>query len=408
MPNFPPFLEKDGALSASGFAKEATFRTPVAATTFLPSMGNTLDYDPGWFSPELMMATRDLHVFNLYGEAKLEGTVDGPLFPSNAIIATIASIGQDNQPAAGVTGSTPVSATTMNGALTAGLNTFTLTSATGYAIGSIIQVDVNNTVGPLTSEVRKIATLAGVSGTVDQTWSYSHLTGVAVNVVVAPFTHTITQTNTLPSLTIEKNLGNFQSLQFAGCRVGKLSLKAPVANEPVTFSADVSGSVVAILNSPTAVSVTNELPFVFTEASLTVFGGPRYEASNVELDVDNGLKETWTYGGNNGPAFITPLTVHGSGKMDLVFDSLNDSTYGDYTKMINGTLGSLVLAFAHTGSAGTITFTLPQVAISKYVTGISMTDVVMGGLTYEASRPLSGSSQYTVGCTIANSVYLPY
>jgi len=406
--NFPPFLEKDGALSATGVATETVFRTPVAATTFLPSMGNTLDYDPGWFSPELMMATRDLHVFNLYGEAKLDGALDGPLMPSNAIIAVVAAIGQDNQPAAGVTGSTPTSSTTLNGALTSGTSTFTLTSATGYAIGSIIQVDSNNTVGPTTAEVRKIATLAGASGTVDRAWTYNHNTGATVNVVVAPFTHTITQTNTLPSLTVEKNIGNFQSLQFAGTRVGKLSIKAPVANQPVTITADVSASTFTVLDSPTAVSVVNELPFVFTEASLTVFGTPRYEASNVELDIDNGLKQTWTYGGNHGPNFLTPLTVHGSGKLDLVFDSLDDATYGDYTKMTNGTLGTLVLSFAHPSSTSTITFTLPQIALTKYVTDTKMNDVVMGGVTYEATRPLTGTSQYTIGATIANSIYLPY
>lgn len=406
--NYPPFLEKDGAQSATGVATEAVFRTPVAATTFLPSMGNTLDYDPGWFSPELMMATRDLHVFNLYGEAKLQGALDGPLMPSNAIIAVVASIGLDNQPAAGVTGSTPTNSTTLNGAITAGTNAFTLTSASGYSVGSIIQVDSNNTVGPKTAEVRKIATLVSNSGTVDQNWTYNHANATAVNTVVAPFTHTITQTNTLPSLTVEKNLGNFQSLQFAGTRVGKLTIKAPVANEPVTISADVSASIFTILDTPTAVSVVNELPFVFTESSLTIFGGPRYEATNVEMEIDNALKETWTYGGNHGPNFITPLTVHGTGKLDLVFDSLDDATYGDYTKMQNGTLGALVLSFTHPSNTATITFTLPQIAISKYVTDTKMGDVVMGGITYEASRPLAGTSQYTIGATIANSVYLPY
>jgi len=37
-----------------------------------------------------------------------------------------------------------------------------------------------------------------------------------------------------------------------------------------------------------------------------------------------------------------------------------------------------------------------------------MDDVVMSTLTYEASRPLSGASQYTIQATVVNSVFLPY
>jgi hypothetical protein len=406
--SYPTITEKYGSLSASGLAKEVTFGTPVAATTFLPMTGNTMELDPGWFSPELMMDARDLHVFNLYGQAKLTGALDGPVFPSNAMALTAASIGMDGQPGFGVIGTAGTGSSTSSGSVIAGATTINVVSATGFTMNQIIQIDVNNTTGPTTAEVRKITNIATNTLTLDQPLTYGHATGVAVSGVIAPFTHTFLQTNTLPSLTVEKNIGNFQSLQFAGCRVGKMSVKAPTSNEPVTMTADLSGQSVAVLNSPTAVSVTNENPYVFAEATLTVFGTQRFEVSNVEIEIDNGLKETYTYSGQHGPSFITPVTVHASGKIDLVFSSLNDATYGDYLKMVNGTTGALSLTLVHPSSGGTVTYTCPQVVLAKYANDLKMTDVVMSSLSFEATRPLTGTSQWTIGATVANSVYLPY
>jgi hypothetical protein len=180
---FPTIIERPGSLSATGFAKESVFGTPVTANTFLPMASNTLEENPGWFSPTLMQGVRDKQVYNLQGEAKFTGAVTGPLFPSNAMTLLVASIGQDAAPGYGVTGSTPTSSTTLaGGGITAGTNAFTLTSAPGYSVGSIIQVDVNAPGVPTTTECWKIATLVGAAGTVDSNWAYGHAAGVAVSV----------------------------------------------------------------------------------------------------------------------------------------------------------------------------------------------------------------------------------
>lgn len=321
---YPTIVEAPGSESATGLAVETTYGTPVAATTFLPMTGNGMETDPGWFSPGLMMNVRDKQVFNMYGEQKNTGTIEGPLFPSNAVPLIVAAIGTD-----AVTGS-------------------------------------------------------------------------------GPYLHTLSQANTLPSLTVEKNIGGRQSLQFAGCRVGKLSIKAPTGNEPVTMSADMSGQSVAVLDSPTAVSITNELPWVFAEASVTLMSHARAEVSSVNIDIDNGLKETWTFG-NHGPAFITPVTLKCSGTIDLVWSSLDNATYGDFTTMINGTLGALAVTFTHPGGGGyAIGFTFPQVALSKVAPDVKFEDVVMSSIAWEASRALAGGSQYTVQATVSNGVSTAY
>lgn len=285
--------------------------------------GNTMEVDPGWFSPSVMMGVRDLQVFNLQGEQKNAGQIDGPLFPSNGILLLVAAIGND----------------TLSGT------------------------------GPL-------------------------------------YTHTIAQANSLHSLTVEKNIGNAESLQFAGCRVGKLSVKASAANEAAMITADMVAQSAAVLATPTAVNITNEAPFVFSEATLTLLGNARAEVTSVQMDIDNGLKETYTFSGNKGPGFITPVTVHHSGQIDLVFDSLDDATYGDYTKMINGTLGALSLALTHSGNGGGVTLSAPQVVLSKYSNDLKIADVVMSTLHYEASKNLPAGS--SIAAVVSNTVNTAY
>ena len=322
---YPTIIERYGSLSATGIAKETSFGVPVSATSWLPMTGNTMESDPGWFSPLLMMGERDKQVFNLYGEQKNNGALDAAQFPSNANELLLAANGTDAVP-----GTTP------------------------------------------------------------------------------QYTHTVSQANTLASLTVEKDLGGFQSLQFAGARVNKLTVKAPVGNEPVAISADMMAQSVAVLATPTAVSITNELPFVFAEASLTLATNARADVTNCEFSIENGLKETYTYSGQHGPSFITPLSLHVSGTIDVVWSSLNDATYGDFTTMQNGTLGALSLAFTHPSSGGSVTLSCPQVALSKYANDVKFEDVIMSSLTFEASRPLTGVSQYSIQAVVMNSVSAAY
>lgn len=408
---FPTITEKYGSLSATGFAKEASFGVPLAATTFLPMSSNSMEEDPGWFSPTLMQGVRDKQIYNLYGEAKYTGAITGPIFPSNAMELMVASIGVDSAAGSGVTGTTTTGTnSTLASPSIVGATSITLTAGGGanFAVGEFIQIDANNSVGPTTAECRKISTIATDTLTVDSPLLFAHAAAAAVIHVVAPYTHTISEANTLPSLTVEKNLGGFQSLQFAGCRVNKFDLKAPVGNSPVEITADMIGQSATVLSTPTAINVTDEMPFVFAEASVTLYGTARTEASNVNVSVENGLKETYTYSGNHGPSFITPVTLRTSGTIDVVFDSLNDATYGDFSRMAAGTLGALAFTLTHPASGGSITINLPQIALSKYGNDVKAEDVVLSSLTYEASRPLSGTSLYTIQATVVNSVYLPY
>jgi hypothetical protein len=403
---YPTITERYGSLSATGIAKEVTFGTPVAATAWLPMTGNTMETDPGWFSPEVMEATRDLHVYNLYGQAHYTGAIDGPFFPDNAAELLAASIGADAQAGHGVVGTSGTGSSTLSGGVSSGATTITVVSGAGFTNNQIIQIDVNNATTPTTAECVKITNIATNVLTISPALSFNHLTAAPVVGVIAPYTHTFAQTNALASLTVEKNLGSYQSLQFAGCRVGKLSIKAPATNEAVSVTYDVTGRQAAILTSPTAVSIIADVPFVFAEATLTMFGNARTDVSSVQIDIDNGLKETYTYSGQHGPSFITPVTVTASGTLSVVWSSLNDSTYGDYSSMQNGTLGALVWTATHPTSNEAVTITLPQVVLSKFANDVKMTDVIMSNLTFEATKSLSLG--YTIAGTLVNEQYIAY
>lgn len=477
---YPQITERPGSLSYNGFAKETTFGTPVAANTFLPMTGNTMEEEPGWFSPHLMQNLRDYQIYNLQGEAKFTGAVTGPIFPSNAIELLVASIGADAIAGWGVAAlPTTATSTTSTGATSAGATTITLTSASGFVTGqqiivdtgynqefrkisgvasntitvadafnyahasgvtvvtgtsttttatsaanattitvasvtgitagtTIIQIDVNSPSGVTTSEIRKVTTIATLTLTLDVALVYAHGSGVQVTIVSTPYTHFINEQNTLPSLTVEKAIGGYQSLQFAGCKVGKFDVKMPVGNNAAEVNVDLSGQSVAVLGTPTPISIANELPFVFSEANLSMFGSARTETSNVNLTIDNGLKETYTYSGQHGPSFITPVTLHTSGSLDLVWSSLNDATYGDFNRLAAQTLGSMQFSLVHPGTNGLISFFMPQVVFSKFANNLKMEDVVMSSMSFEASRQLTGTTQYTVQAAVANNVYVAY
>lgn len=406
---YPNVAEATGALSFLGLAKEATFGTAVAASTYLPDTSSTINTDPGWFSPHLMQGVRDKQVYNLVGEQHNVGAVEGPLFPSNAMALMVASIGADATAGAGVTGTTGTGTTTMSGGVSAGASSITVASATGFSTGQVVQIDVNGSGPTTTAECRKI-TVSGTTFTLDQPLTYSHLTGVTVKGVIAPYTHTIVQANQLPSLTIEKNVGGTtrESLQYAGCRVNKFDLKAPVGNEAVGLTADIMAQSVLVLPTPSTPSVANENPFVFAEASLSFFGSTRSEASNLVVNIDNMMKETYTYSGNHGPSFITSTGLHVSGTLDMVWSSFDDATYGDFNRLINQTTGALTMTLTHPSSAGTITISIPQIVLSKAPIDPKPDDVVVSALTWEASRPLTGATQYTIQATVVNSAYLGY
>lgn len=219
-----------------------------------------------------------------------------------------------------------------------------------------------------------------------------------------PFTHTISPANTLPSFTIEKNLGGAQSEQYAGCRVSKYVLSWTTGDEAVKVTADVVGQSIATLTTPTAVSITTaDVPFVFPEVSLSLLGNAIVTPTQFSLSWDNQIKSTWTAAQSHNVTYLTPMARKVNGQVTVVWNSLNDATYGWLAKMPVGagsaTQGTLVCTIAHAGSPSrSVAFTLNSVQLAKLTDDIKMNDVIMTQLDYEAN--------YVIGSSLGQAVVL--
>lgn len=465
-----------------------------------------MESDPGLFYPQVMMGVRDTQVFALYGEQKNTGDIAAPLFPTNGIPLFIYSIGFDGG-ATGVAGAgtglgvtstvAGTSASTITASSAAGITSVVLASGTGYTVGGYIIIDVNNTVTPTTAEIRKIVTVVTNTITFDQPTNFTHAASCPTTYLAAAsvkaFVHTVVPGNTLPSVTIEKNIGGYESLQFQGARVGKYSLKCQASDTEAAFTATMqSKSVVpltaagntisattlattalvqgtsyqqitttaaitclqgtwltltnttggvqyvctsAAVNASTTVpcvgfianaayaittttvtnatvtpvSVVNEMPFIFAEATLTAFGQTLNQVTNVQVDIDNGLVPTWTMNETHALQFLTPVTRHINGQLDIVFTSLDDPTYGYWNTMTNEVQGTLTLNFTHPFSPNYgVSITLQQINLAKYADDLKLTGIVMTSLNFEASYALGASPPSTLAATVTDGSYLPY
>ena len=204
----------------------------------------------------------------------------------------------------------------------------------------------------------------------------------------APYTHTISAANVLQSLTLEENMGGFESKQYAGCIVNKYEMKVSAGSTEAEVTADVMCQKVAVLDSPTATTYTNESPFVFAEASLSIFGGQVLQVTDVTLTIENEVKDTYTLNNVHTAQYITPTARKVSGKIMVVFTSLDDATYGYFNKVIGSSgspvTGALTLALTHASNNQGVTFTVPSISLSKYSDDAKLTDVIISSLDFEA------------------------
>lgn len=420
-------IERPGSLSAMGVAPEAVFGTPVTPTGMEPFKTQSLAPDIGVFYPPLITGFREANVFPLRGQAKYMGSVGGALFPVNGVPLLVATIGGDGgrklatgvPTGFGVTGAVPGSnlkAGTLTGsggggalAINDASVIYTLVSGAAPATNDFLAIDTNSS--STTSEVRKITAVSGAGPytlTLDSGVNWTHAAAVTANRVVAPFSHSVMPTNMNDSLTLEKLVGGHQSQQFFGCRVGKMGMKLGATNTEAEATFDVSGMGVNVLDTPSSETLDTALPFVFQEATLNVFGNAVQIASAIEFTYDNATKENWTMGAGYGPTFITPQARKVTGKLTLVYLSHDDSTYGYFAKYNSFTGGALSLALAHPDGTG-VTFTFPNVNLTKYSDDLKLDDIVMVNLEFTANLALGATPPNSMSALVKNnSVYLPY
>lgn len=202
------------------------------------------------------------------------------------------------------------------------------------------------------------------------------------------YTHTISQTPQVPSVTIQKNLGGTQAIVFAGARCGKYSIKAAASDTEAMFTADMTAQSYAILDSPTTIAIVNEEPFVFAEYVLDWDGGRLAQSTNFTLDIDNGIKPVYAMNGFHELQFLPSTHFKVSGTFDVVWDSLDDATYGYFSQMNAQLDAALTFTLTHPASGGSIALTMPHVRLSKDNIDPKMSDVIMENISFEAYRQI--------------------
>ena len=342
-----------------------------------------------------MVGSRDYQVFPLYGEQKNEGALDYSLFPTNGINVLAAAIGSDTNQEL-VTGVS----TTLAAGVSAGYSVIDLTSVTGVVAESTVL-----TIGTgATAEQRLVLSITGTNVTLTEALLYYHPSGTAVTSAGTgtKYRHTITQLPILNSLTIEKNLGDYQSVQYAGGQVNKFSVKGQAGNTEATVTADIIAQSFAILTTPSAISLVDESPFVFSEYVLTWGGNVLAQSANFQLDIDNGVTPVWTFNGTPQAQFIPALHLMVNGQFEAVFDSLNDPQYGFFAMIQNGDEAPLTYQMTDPSTGYSIEFEMPNVRLSKEEVPPTIDKVITETVHWEARRSLSADPSETIRAYVVN------
>lgn len=400
-----------------GIARETAFGTPVVPTTTSPMTNCTYETDPGLFFPKVAIGQRDMNVFPGYGQFKRTGAVEGPLFPTNGVDQLVYAIGEDVGQSGTAPGGTQKIGTLAAAVAGATSLIYTLSSGAAPVIGDYFQIGslTNGKAGAIAGS--QVVLVSNVTGTgspytltvaplaykVDTTGNGG--AGLNGSSVVDLFWHYVQQKNLLPSMTVEKNMGDFQSYQYNGVKINKYDLKLGNANTEAGYVADGIAKGLDILDTPSSIiTPLDEGIFVFAEAALDVFSNDAF-ITNIALSIENGLKATYVWGSHD-LTFSTPVTRHVSGTFDVVFTSIDDPDWGYFTKMMDGDETPFTMSLTHPNTGGVVEIDLDLVRLSKNTDAIKFEDVIMTTLAWEARLDLSTLN--TIAAYIANGNYQPY
>ena len=233
---------------------------------------------------------------------------------------------------------------TLNGALTVGTTTVTVTSGTGFAANQWIQIDV----GTLAEIVQVLSVSTNVITLVSTTPTrFSHLTGVAVTNTTASYTHVFSNLNPAsstgntssqpPTYTwLHRNFiatsANHNADEYSYTRVTDMSM---TAKKDGWFSWDAK-AVAYLRGYPSA-----DYPPSFTtvkaqpswKSAITLGGTQNYTVSELAVKLNREMDIVTTADGSQNPYVIAagPLTA----TFNIAFDAQSDETI--LTAMLNNT-----------------------------------------------------------------------
>jgi hypothetical protein len=203
-------------------------------------------------------------------------------------------------------------------------------------------------------------------------WLWAALGADAVTGTNPNFTHTITPSNSLPYVTIWRNLGDLLYEQYRDCKVGSLTISAE-AGQPLTATAGIQGlqasRLTASPDQATPVALQNGQVYNFNDATVTLSGGATALVRSFELSIENNLQRQQT--DDVVPYDIVEGTREISLSFDLIFETLDE-----YNKFQYGSAaGTSIVSDLYTTSANftfnkgannQIAFNLPSIAYTEF------------------------------------------
>jgi hypothetical protein len=202
-------------------------------------------------------------------------------------------------------------------------------------------------------------------------WLWAAL-GATADTGTTNYTHTITPANTLPYVTLWRNVGDLLWEQFLDCKVGSITISGD-AGAPLTASVGVMGRQATRLtttpDTATPIAVQAGPVYTFNDATVTVGGSGTALVSSFELSVENNISLQQT--DDSIPYDVVEGTREISLSFDMIFESLaeyNKFHYGGAagTTQANSLFTTSAVFTFGKGVNNEISFNLPSIAYEEF------------------------------------------
>ena len=203
-------------------------------------------------------------------------------------------------------------------------------------------------------------------------WLYWALGADAVTGTMPNFTHTLTPANTLPYVTLWRDIGDSLFEQFKDCKVSTLTFAAE-AGQPLSVTAGIQGlQATRLTTDPSttpAIPLASSQVYNFNNCTVTLSGGATALVRSFELTIENNVTRQQT------DDFIPYDVVEGQRQVtlgfDLIFETLNEYNAFHYGSTSGTTISSTLYTTSASfdfslGANNDITFTLPSIAYEEF------------------------------------------
>jgi hypothetical protein len=203
-------------------------------------------------------------------------------------------------------------------------------------------------------------------------WLWTVLGADAVSGAGPNYTHTLTPANSLPYITVWRNIADTLYEEYLDCKVGSLTISAD-AGQPLTVAAGINGRQATRLTTApdqaTPIAVESSAVYSFNEAAVTLGGGATALVSSFELSIENNVSRQQT--DSVVPYDVSEGTREVSLGFDLIFESLDEYNKFHYGGAAGTTQSPNVFTTSATftftkGANNEIAFNLPSIAYEEF------------------------------------------